>query len=54
MVLNCTLKPSPQESNTQALANIMITEMERLGVKTTLIKGDAYTAYEVITYFKCV
>ena len=38
LVLNCTLKPSPQESNTEALANIVIKEMERLGVKTTLIR----------------
>ena len=38
LVLNCTLKPSPQESNTEALANIVIKEMERLGVKSTLIR----------------
>ena len=38
LVLNCTLKASPQESNTEALANIVIKEMERLGVKTTLIR----------------
>jgi len=38
LVLNCTLKPSPQESNTEALANIVIKEMERLGVTTTLIR----------------
>jgi multimeric flavodoxin WrbA len=38
LVLNCTLKASPQESNTEALANIVIKEMERLGVKSTLIR----------------
>jgi len=38
LVLNCTLKPSPQESNTEALASIVIKEMESLGVKTTLIR----------------
>lgn len=38
LVLNCTLKPSPLESNTEALATIVIKEMERLGVKTKLIR----------------
>ena len=38
LVLNCTLKASPLESNTEALANIVIKEMGRLGVKTTLIR----------------
>ena len=38
LVLNCTLKASPLESNTEALANIVIKEMEKLGVKTMLIR----------------
>lgn len=38
LVLNCTLKPSPLESNTEALATIVIKEMEKLGVKTKLIR----------------
>jgi len=38
LVLNCTLKPSPQESNTEALANIVIKELEHLGVKTSYIR----------------
>ena len=38
LVLNCTLKPFPQESNTEALANIVIKELEHLGVKTSYIR----------------
>ena len=38
LVLNCTLKPSPQESNTEALVNIVIKELEHLGVKTSYIR----------------
>jgi multimeric flavodoxin WrbA len=38
LILNCTLKPSPAVSNTEALANEFIAELERLGVKTTFIR----------------
>jgi len=38
LVLNCTLKTSPKASNTEALAKEMISEMERLGVKTQLLR----------------
>lgn len=38
LILNCTLKPSPTVSNTEALANEFIAELERLGVKTTFIR----------------
>lgn len=38
LVLNCTLKPSPAPSNTEALAKEMISEMERLGVQTKMIR----------------
>lgn len=38
LVLNCTLKPSPQASNTEALANEVITELKKLGAKVTMIR----------------
>jgi len=38
LVLNCTLKPSPQASNTEALANEVIKELEKLGVKVKMIR----------------
>lgn len=38
LVLNCTLKPSPAPSNTEALAYEMISEMERMGVRTKMIR----------------
>lgn len=60
LVLNCTLKPSPATSNTQALANIVIEALEghgvnvetirlvdhdiRPGVETDMGEGDAWPA----------
>ncbi|KYC38843.1 NADPH-dependent FMN reductase [Scytonema hofmannii PCC 7110] len=38
LVLNCTLKPSPQESNTEALARVMIAALKKYGVDTELIR----------------
>jgi len=38
LVLNCTLKPSPQESNTEALARIVMKALEKHGVETELIR----------------
>lgn len=38
LVLNCTLKPSPQESNTEALARTVMTALEKHGVETELIR----------------
>ncbi|SDM22473.1 flavodoxin family protein [Allokutzneria albata] len=32
LVLNCTLKKSPAESNTDQLASVVVTELEKLGV----------------------
>ncbi|MCP3804775.1 NAD(P)H-dependent oxidoreductase [Allokutzneria sp. A3M-2-11 16] len=32
LVLNCTLKKSPAESNTEQLASVVVTELEKLGV----------------------
>ncbi|MBK0380175.1 flavodoxin family protein [Mucilaginibacter segetis] len=38
LILNCTLKPSPAVSNTEALAKEVIAELELLKVQTTLIR----------------
>jgi multimeric flavodoxin WrbA len=38
LVLNCTLKPSPQASNTEALALEVIKELERLGADVKMIR----------------
>ncbi len=38
LVLNCTLKPSPIPSNTEALAGEVIKELERLGATVKLIR----------------
>lgn len=37
-ILNCTLKPSPAESNTEALARVVIEALEGAGVQTDLIR----------------
>jgi multimeric flavodoxin WrbA len=37
-LLNCTLKPSPAESNTEALARVVIDALEGAGVDTDLIR----------------
>lgn len=34
LVLNCTLKPSPAESNTEALARVVMEALEQHGVDT--------------------
>jgi multimeric flavodoxin WrbA len=38
LVLNCTLKPSPETSNTEALARVLTTEWEKDGVETELVR----------------
>jgi multimeric flavodoxin WrbA len=38
LVLNCTLKPSPAESNTEALARVVIKALEGHGVTTELVR----------------
>ena len=42
LVLNCTLKPSPAESNTEALAAVVIDALEGHGVKTELVRVADY------------
>lgn len=43
VILNCTLKPSPESSNTEALAREVIAELERQDVATELIRIADYT-----------
>ncbi len=38
VVLNCTLKPSPGTSNTEALAKVVIAELEKGGAEVDLIR----------------
>jgi multimeric flavodoxin WrbA len=38
LILNCTLKPSPQTSNTEALARVVMAELEKGGAETELIR----------------
>ena len=38
LVLNCTLKPSPAASNTEALARVVTQALEEDGVDTELIR----------------
>jgi len=38
LILNCTLKHSPAESNTGALAQEVIAELEKLGVTTKMLR----------------
>ncbi|HEY0599690.1 flavodoxin family protein [Brevundimonas sp.] len=38
LVLNCTLKPSPAPSNTEALARVVMAELEKGGAQTELIR----------------
>ena len=37
-ILNCTLKPSPSESNTEALARVVVDALERQGVETEVVR----------------
>lgn len=39
LTVNCTLKTSPAESNTEALAGVVIEELERLGVETDQVRA---------------
>jgi multimeric flavodoxin WrbA len=38
LVLNCTLKPSPATSNTEALARVLTEELARLGVDSEFVR----------------
>lgn len=38
LFLNCTLKPSPESSSTEALARVVMGEMEKAGVETEMVR----------------
>jgi multimeric flavodoxin WrbA len=38
LVLNCTLKPSPERSSTEALARVVMTQLEADGVETEIVR----------------
>jgi multimeric flavodoxin WrbA len=38
LFLNCTLKPSPEPSNTEGLARVLIAEMDKAGLQTELVR----------------
>lgn len=38
LILNCTLKPSPQESNTEALARVVTKALDKYGVESELLR----------------
>lgn len=38
LVLNCTLKPSPQTSSTEALARVLMQELAKGGAETDLVR----------------
>ena len=38
LILNCTLKPSPQASSTEALARVVMAELERGGAAVELVR----------------
>jgi multimeric flavodoxin WrbA len=42
LVLNCTLKPSPEVSNTGELAKVVMHELEKLGAETKMIRVADY------------
>jgi multimeric flavodoxin WrbA len=42
LVINCTLKASPEPSNTESLAGKLIAELERLGVRCEMLRAVDY------------
>ncbi len=38
LILNCTLKPSPQVSNTEALARVLMQALEKRGVESEILR----------------
>ena len=38
LILNCTLKASPDKSSTEALARVVMTELEKGGVETEIVR----------------
>jgi len=44
LVLNCTLKPSPADSNTEALARVVMDALEGHGVATEIVRVVDHSA----------
>jgi multimeric flavodoxin WrbA len=42
LVLNCTLKPSPETSNTEALARVVMEALEKDGIETEILRVADY------------
>lgn len=42
LILNCSLKPRPEVSNTEALSGVVAAELRRLGVETELLRVTDY------------
>lgn len=38
LILNCTLKPSPEASSTEALAQVVIDELKKGGAQTEIVR----------------
>lgn len=38
LILNCILKPSPQKSNTEALARVVMQALEKCGVESEILR----------------
>lgn len=39
LVINCTLKPSPEPSNTEALARVVVEQLEKDGVEVEVLRA---------------
>jgi hypothetical protein len=48
-ILNCTLKPSPAESNTEALARVVVDALEREDVATEVVRVVDFDAKPGVT-----
>ena len=49
LILNCTLKPSPQASNTEALARVLMAQLEADGVEAELVRAVDLTLKPGVT-----
>ncbi len=49
LTINCTLKASPAESNTEALAGVVLEELEALGVETDQVRAVDHSILPGVT-----
>lgn len=49
LTISCTLKASPAESNTEALASVVIDEMTRLGVEHDMVRAVDHSILPGVT-----